>query len=134
MDRLLALSDELAAAVERASRAVFAVHARPRTPSTGVHWRAGLVVTANHTVQLDAEITVTRPDGRSVAARLVGRDPALDLAALTVDAGDVPMAELGDSDAVRVGHMVLALGAGPRASWGVVSAVGAARPGRVDSD
>jgi S1-C subfamily serine protease len=98
-----------------------------------VHWRAGLVVTANHTVRIDEDLTLTRPDGRSAAATLVGRDPALDLAVLKTDASDLPAAELGDSDAVRVGHMVLALGAGPRASWGVVSAIGPARPRHPDS-
>jgi len=134
MDRLLALSDELAAAVERAGRALYAIHARPRVPSSGVHWRTGFIVTANHTVHADEELTVTGPDGRSASATLVGRDPTLDLAVLKVDAGDVPPAELGDSDAVRVGHMVLALGAGPRASWGVVSAVGAVEPRRGDND
>ena len=125
MDRLRALSDELAAAVAQAGRAMLAVHARPRLPSTGVHWRSGLVVTANHTVHADDGVTVTRPDGRAVPATLVGRDPARDLAVLRMDGTDVPVAEIGDADAVRVGHMVLALGAGPRASWGVISAIGA---------
>jgi S1-C subfamily serine protease len=134
MDQLLALSDQLAGAVERAGRAVFAVHARPRVPSTGVHWRPGLVVTAHHTVQVDDEITVTRPDGRTATATVAGQDPALDIAVLKVDASDVPAADLGDSDALRVGHMVLALGAGPRASWGVVSAIGAARSRRAEGD
>lgn len=127
MDRLLALSDELAAAVERASRGLFTVHGRPRVPSTGVHWRSRLVITANHTVHADEGLTVTRPDGGSAAGVLVGRDPSCDLALLRIDAEDVPVAETGDSDAVRVGHVVLALGSGPRASWGVVSAIGAAR-------
>ena len=134
MDRLHALSDELAAAVQQAGRAVLAVHARPRLPSTGVHWRPGLVVTANHTVRADEGLTVTRPDGRSVPATLVGRDPVRDLAVLRVDVADVAVAELGDSDAVRVGHMVLALGAGPRASWGVISAIGAAHARSADVD
>lgn len=125
MDRLRALSDELAAAVAQAGRSMLAVHARPRLPSTGVHWRSGLVVTANHTVHADEGATVTRSDGRAVPATLVGRDPARDLAVLRMDAADMPVAEIGDADAVRVGHMVLALGAGPRASWGVVSAIGA---------
>ncbi len=125
MDRLRALSDELAAAVAQAGRSMLAVHARPRLPSTGVHWRPGLVVTANHTVHADEGATVTRSDGRAVPATLVGRDPARDLAVLRMDAADMAVAEIGDADAVRVGHMVLALGAGPRASWGVVSAIGA---------
>jgi S1-C subfamily serine protease len=130
MDKLLTLSDELAAAVERASRAIVAVHGRPRVPSTGVHWHAGLIVTANHTVQAEDEVTVRRPDGGSAPATVAGRDSTLDLAVLKIDAGGVPVAEVGDSDAVRVGHMVLAVGAGPRASWGVVSAIDAG-PGRV---
>ena len=134
MDRLLALSDELAAAVAQAGRSTFAVHARPRLPSTGVHWRPGLVVTANHTVQADEGLTLTRPDGRSAAGTLVGRDPAHDLAVVSVEAADVPVAELADSDAVRVGHMMLALGSGPRASWGVVSAIGAARARNAEGD
>jgi len=125
MDRLLALSEELASAVEQGGRGVFAVHARPRLPSTGVHWRSGLVVTASHTVHADDGVTLTGPDGRSATGTLVGRDPALDLAVFRVEAEGHAVAEVGDSSTVRVGHMVLALGAGPRASWGVVSAVGA---------
>jgi hypothetical protein len=68
MDGLLTLSNELAAAVEHAGRAVFGINARPRLGSAGVHWRPGLIVTADHTVHVDEEITVTRPDGRVVTA------------------------------------------------------------------
>ena len=124
MDGLLALSNDLATAVDRAGRSVVGVTARPRLHSTGVHWRQGFVVTANHTVQLDDGITVARPDGRSVSAALVARDPAIDVAILKVDAFDVGVAEIADSSAARVGHIVLALGAGPRASLGVISAIG----------
>jgi S1-C subfamily serine protease len=123
MDALLSLSNDLAAAVERASRAVFGVNARPRVGSSGVHWRPGLVVTANHTVQLDEDVTVTRPDGRTVPATVAGRDAAIDLAILKVDAPDVPVADVADGAPARVGHIVLALGRGPRASWGIVSAI-----------
>ncbi len=123
MDELLAFSNELAAAVDRAGRSVVGVTARPRLGSTGVHWRPGFVVTANHTVQTDDGITVTRPDGRTVAATLAGRDPTIDVAILKVDPFDVEVAE-ADSLSARVGHIVLALGTGPRASLGVVSAIG----------
>ena len=123
MDALLSLSNDLAAAVERAAPAVVAVHAR-RLPSTGIHWRPGIVVTAEHTVRTAEDITVTMADGRSLPAVLAGRDPGTDLAALRVaDAGSV-VATLGDDVALKVGHMVLALGYGPRASWGVISALG----------
>lgn len=124
MESLLNLSNELATAVERAGRTVFAVHGRPRLGSTGIHWRSGLIVTAHHTVQTDRELTVTRPDGRTIHAEVAGRDPGLDLAVLKVDAPDVPIAAMADAATLRVGHVVLALGAGPRASWGIVSAMG----------
>lgn len=123
MDALLSLSNDLAAAVERAAPAVVAVHAR-RLPSTGIHWRPGIVVTAEHTVRTAEDITVTMADGRSLPAVLAGRDPGTDLAVLRVaDAGSV-VATLGDDTVLKVGHMVLALGYGPRASWGVISALG----------
>jgi S1-C subfamily serine protease len=134
VDTWLALSDQLAAAVQQAGRAVFAVHGRPRVPSTGIHWRAGLIVTASHTVQADDDLTVTRPDGQSAPATVVGRDAALDVAVLKVDTPDVAVADVGDSGAVRVGHLVLAVGAGPRASWGIVSAIGAAGSRRAETD
>jgi S1-C subfamily serine protease len=75
-------------------------------------------------VQFEEGITVARPDGRTVAATLAARDPAIDVAILKVDAFDVAVAEVADSSAARVGHIVLALGAGPRASLGVISAIG----------
>ncbi len=126
MQTLLSLSNDLAAAVEHAARSVVAVHARPRLPSTGVHWRPGIVVTAEHTVRVDDQIRIAWPDGRTVPASLVARDPGTDLAVLRVADTDWPLAEVADSAALKVGTLVLAVGHGPRASWGVVSAVGGA--------
>jgi S1-C subfamily serine protease len=134
MSGLQSLSNDLAAAVERAGRAVFGVNGRARLGSTGVHWRPGLVVTADHTVQVDEEVAITGPDGRTLTARVAGRDPTIDIAVLKVDAPGVAVADVADSDAVRVGHIVLALGAGPRASWGVVSSIGEGRPARNAAD
>lgn len=136
MQTLRLLSNDLASAVERAARSVVAVHARPRLPSTGVHWRPGIVVTAEHTVRVEEEIRVAWPDGRAAPASLVGRDPGTDLAVLRIGDTDWPVAEVGDSAELGVGNVVLAVGYGPRASWGVVSAVGGAwrtwRGGEVD--
>jgi S1-C subfamily serine protease len=98
-------------------------------PSTGVHWLTGLVVTASHTVESDREVTLTAPDGRTLPAQLVGRDPGLDIAVLRADVQGVPAASIGDDGELRVGHLVLAVGAGPRASGGIVSALDA-RGGR----
>ena len=136
MQTLLSLSNDLAAAVERAARAVVTVHARPRLPSTGVLWRPGIVVTAEHTVRVDEEIRVSWSDGRTAPATLVGRDPGTDLAVLRIGESDRPAADIGNSAELKVGNLVLAVGYGPRASWGVVSAVGGAwrtwRGGEVD--
>ena len=136
MQTLLSLSNDLASAVERAGRSVVAVHARPRLPSSGVHWRPGIVVTAAHTVRVEEEIRVAWPDGRAAPASLVARDPGTDLAVLRIGDTDWPVAEVGDSAELKVGNLVLAVGYGPRASWGVVSAVGGAwrtwRGGEVD--
>jgi len=124
MEALLSLSNELAGAVERIAPSIVAVHARRRLPSTGIHWRPGIVVTAEHTVRAEDGLTVETPDGRSHPATLIGRDAGTDLAVLKTSDLDGPPAPRGDDGALRVGHMVLALGYGPRASWGVISALG----------
>ena len=123
MTTAMDLSNALAGAVERAAGSLFAVHGRPRLPSTGVHWRAGLIVTASHTVEPDREVTLTAPDGRTLAAQVVGRDPGLDIAVLRAEVTGVPAADIHDDGDLRIGHLVLALGAGPRASAGIVSAL-----------
>jgi S1-C subfamily serine protease len=124
MDTLLSLSNDLASAVERTAPAIVTVHARRRLPSTGIHWRPGVIVTADHTVRAEEDITVTTPDGRALPAVLAGRDPGTDLAVLTVKDAGSATAALGDDAALRVGHLVLALGYGPRVSWGVIGALG----------
>ena len=135
MQTLTSLSNDLADAVGHVAPAVFTVHARRRLPSTGVHWRAGVVVTADHTVRAE-EVTVTTADGRSLAAAVAGRDPGTDLAVLTVDGAGPSTAPLGDAGTLRVGHLALAVGYGPRASLGVIGALGPAwrswRGGEID--
>jgi S1-C subfamily serine protease len=124
MDTLLSLSNDLAGAVERTAPAIVTVHARRRLPSTGIHWRPGVIVTADHTVRAEEDITVTTPDGRALPAVLAGRDPGTDLAVLTVKDAGSATAALGDDAALKIGHLVLALGYGPRVSWGVIGALG----------
>ena len=131
MSTVMELSNALAGAVASAARWTLAVHGRRRLPSSGVHWRPGLVVTASHTVESPRELTLTLPDGREVPAAVAGRDPGLDIAVLRADVGALPVAEITDAD-LRVGHLVLALGAGPRASAGIVSSL-ETRPGRPGS-
>src|SRR5882724_8743941 len=123
MTTVMDLSNALAGAVERAAHSIFAVHGRPRLPSTGVLWRPGLIVTASHTVEPDHEVGLTGPDGRTLSAQVAGRDPGLDIAVLRADAGSTPAADIAPDAELRIGHLVLALGAGPRASAGIVSAL-----------
>jgi S1-C subfamily serine protease len=104
------LSNEAASTMERAGRSVVAVHARRRIPASGVHWRPGIVVTANHAVDRDDEITVTLPDQSTAPATLAGRDPATDLAILKISGENVPVAELGEAAALKPGNLVLVAG------------------------
>jgi S1-C subfamily serine protease len=131
MTTLASLSEDLAAAVARAGRATVAVRARPRLPSTGVHWRSGSIVTADHTIRVEEEIVVTWSDGATSRATVAGRDAGTDLAVLRVEDGGRPVVEFGEPVMPEVGHLVLAVGYGPRASFGVVSGLeGPRRAGR----
>lgn len=122
---LIALSIELAATAERAGRSVVAVNARWRNSSSGVIWRNGVIVTADHTIRREDEIRVTLPDGRTAAAELAGRDPGTDLAVLKVDTAEGPVARASAPDSVKPGNLALAVGrseqTGVSAAMGVVS-------------
>jgi len=124
-----ALSQELSGAVERVGRAVVALNARRRIPSSGVVWRQGTIVTANHTLEHE-EITTTLPDGRTTSVSLAGRDPSTDLAVLKLEGTDFATAEAGDLSSVKVGHIVLAVArtseGGARASLATIGVLGAA--------
>jgi S1-C subfamily serine protease len=137
---LLNLSNELARLVDALQSRVVAVHARAQYPSSGVHWRPGVVVTADHTVRRDEDIQVTLPDGKRADAALAGRDAGSDIAVLKVEGlGPTPV-PAADAHAVKVGELALVLGrspdSGPNASLGVVSAVSGPwrtwRGGRLD--
>jgi serine protease Do len=70
----------------------------------------GIILTNNHVVANAKEVVVTLHDGREVDAEVLGRDPKTDLAVLKVAAGDLPAVRLGDSDQLRVGDPVMAIG------------------------
>ena len=65
---LASLSSELAKLVADFQPYVVAVHARGHYPSSGFHWRPGIIVTADHTVRRDEDIQVTLPDGKRTEA------------------------------------------------------------------
>ncbi len=81
----------------------------------GTIWHSeGLILTNSH-VARSRRLSVTLPDGRQSAARLLARSRDLDLAALTVELSDLPAIEIGDSGTLQPGHWVMAFGH----PWGV---------------
>ena len=88
----------------------------------------GFVVTNDHVVHTAKSVSVVFTDGRELDARVVGTDPATDLALLRVASGGLAPVTIGDSEALRVGQMAIAignpLGFQSTVSAGVVSALG----------
>ena len=70
----------------------------------------GYIVTNNHVVENAEKITVRTLDKKIYEAKVVGQDPKTDVALIKVEADDLPFAELGDSDVLKVGEWVLAIG------------------------
>ena len=70
----------------------------------------GYIVTNNHVVDNADMINVVLPDKRSLAAKVIGRDANTDLALIKIEGQGFPVVKMGDSDAVRVGEWVLAVG------------------------
>ncbi len=88
----------------------------------------GYILTNHHVVDGAEQIKVDLNDNRTVDAKVVGLDPASDLALLKIDATNLPVLTMGDSDHVRVGDVVLALGnplgIGQTVTMGIISAKG----------
>jgi len=89
--------------------------------------KEGVVLTNNHVIQNADEITVTLRDGRELEAELVGTDPETDVAVLKIPAKDLTAVELADSDALKVGDFVVAIGnpfgLGQTVTSGIISAL-----------
>jgi serine protease Do len=123
-----ALDQSAAALASRLAPSVVEVRARERGMGSGIIWSPdGLIVTNAHVVR-GSEIDVELADGAVLPAQVTARDEAHDLATLQVAAGNLPAAVIGDSDALRVGQLVLAmgnpLGLTRALSMGIIHAVG----------
>ncbi len=108
--RASAVSDAVAELSREVARSVVLVRGSRGSAGSGVIWdRPKLVITNNHVVHgQTAELVIA--DGRRLLGRVVRREPSLDLAALEVEHELEPRAQIGDSDALRVGDLVLAVG------------------------
>ncbi|WP_457418839.1 Do family serine endopeptidase [Roseateles sp. P5_E7] len=93
----------------------------------------GIVLTNAHVVRDAKQVTVKLSDRREFAAKVLGSDPATDIAVLKLDATGLPTVQLGDAKQVQVGDYVLAIGAPygfeQTATQGIVSAKGRSLPG-----
>jgi len=132
--RLLdAYSEAVVRVVERVGPAVVGIAARNRRGQRGggsgvLFAPDGYILTNAHVVERASDLRVTLTDGADLAGSLVGADPATDLAVVRVEGSKLPHAELGSSEDLRVGQLVVAignpLGFSNTVSAGVISALG----------
>jgi S1-C subfamily serine protease len=127
----ISLSESIAATVEAAGKSVVRVEAGGGCcgggAATGVAFADGVVVTAAHAVEDADEVEVGLPDGKTATAKVAGRDEAVDLAVLRLEAPGLAPAAWAEADGLKVGHLALAVarpGRSVRTALGVVSVYG----------
>lgn len=129
LNGLKKLSADITEAVQRAARYTLLVDGREGRPASGIAYAPELALTADHVLEREEDITVVLPDGKRVTAEVTGRDPASDLALLTLEGHALEglVAETAEEEA-QVGQLVLALARpseeGVQASLGIISARG----------
>jgi S1-C subfamily serine protease len=111
---LIELSEVLAQSTDRATAGAVAVHTESRGSSSGVVWRPGVVVTAEHALRRDEEIHLTLPDGRVVSGTLAGRDLSTDIAVVKCAEAATAIIEVGDVASLNLGGLTLV-------AWGPTS-------------
>ncbi len=111
MNLLQQLSAEISAVVDRTRRSLVQItNGHLAGNGAGIIWRSdGLIITNAHVVRRRS-VNVTLPDGRKLPAKILAHDPEKDIAALKIEAGDLPAIEVGDSEGLRPGEWVFAVG------------------------
>ena len=129
----VALSDNAANLIEHAASSVVSVHGGSRRSSSGIHWRSGIIVTAEEVLERDEDIKLTLPGGQTVDASLVGRDPTTDVAVLRFQPDGLLTAATATAS-LRAGEIIFGVGSHegtPLAAFGIVAlASGAWRSSR----
>ena len=118
-------SAALASLAATAAARVVMVESAKETAS-GVIWRSGLVVTAHEGLSGDDDFTVLLPNGETVAATLVGRDPSTDVALLKADTGD--FGDWAAAETPQAGSLAVVVGRGENGTIAAFGAVGEAGP------
>ena len=108
-------SDQQESQMQRMFGEMFGQRVRPMGPQmasgSGVIISPdGYIVTNNHVVDKAEKIDIVTNDHRNYSAKVIGTDPSTDLALIKIDGHDLPIVKLGNSDAVKVGEWVLAVG------------------------
>jgi serine protease Do len=118
---LVTINNEMSAVIQRVQQTLVQVQNGRRGNGAGTIWHSdGLVLTNAHVVQR-RQPQVTLWDGRSYPSQLLAYDEKRDLAALAIQAGDLPTVELGNAKTLRAGDWVIAAGH----PWGITGAVSA---------
>jgi S1-C subfamily serine protease len=128
MSAILELSNSFADIVAAAGVAIVAIDTGKRISPSGIHWRKGLIVTSDESLQSHDELSIVSATG-TMSVTLLGRDPATDIAVFTLaDAESLPVATVGDTTTLKVGHLVWGIARSPegdvRATMGAVSILG----------
>jgi serine protease Do len=111
MNLLQQLSAEMTDVVSRTRRSLVQItNGHMAGNGAGIIWRSnGLIITNAHVVRRKS-VNVTLPDGHKLPAKILAHDPATDIAALKIEADDLPVIEVGDSEGLRPGEWVFAVG------------------------
>ncbi len=113
------LTEELTAIAKQLRRCTVQVRSGKSGAGSGVIWSAGVIITNAHVVD-SSEAEVELSDGQILNAKVTARNVQRDLVALHIEKDNLPVVEIGDSDRLRVGEFVLAVG-NPLGSVGAVT-------------